>query len=81
MLIRRIGEGAESKIFLCYFRGLGASHKSFGEQGDVFSGVIGQWAVVQMFWLTLFYFVTKALKSTPLFFIINILRNSNETAF
>ena len=37
VLIRGIREGAESKIFLCYFRGLGASHQSFGKQGDVFS--------------------------------------------
>ena len=37
VLIRGMREGGESKIFLCYPRGLGTSHQSFRERGGVFS--------------------------------------------
>ena len=37
VLIRVMGEGVESKIFLCYPKGSGTSHQSFCERGGVFS--------------------------------------------
>ena len=38
VLIRGMREGGESKIFLCYPRGLGTSHQSFRERAGVFTG-------------------------------------------
>ena len=37
VLIRRIREGGDSKIFSCYPRVSGTSHQSFRKQGGVFS--------------------------------------------
>ena len=37
VLIRGMREGGESKIFLCYPRGLGTSHQSFRERTGVFT--------------------------------------------
>ena len=37
MLLKGMREGGESKISLCYPRGLGASLQSIRERGDVFS--------------------------------------------